>query len=55
MLVGLPLLNHSPLVLNAEQGSGIEMNRILFQRTHYRRDVPGVPSAGVPLWAFGRK
>ena len=40
------------LVLSGEKVSGVEPNRLLFQRTHYRRDVLGVPSGGVPLWAF---
>ena len=43
------------LVLSGEPVSDVEENRILFQRTHYRRDVEGVPLGGVPLWAFGRK
>ena len=43
------------LVLSGEKASGVESNRILFQRTHYLRDVPGVPSGGVPLWAFRGK
>ena len=42
------------LVLSGEEVSGVEPNRILFQRTHYRRDMAGVPSGGVPLWAFKR-
>lgn len=42
------------LVLSGEKVSGVEANRILFQRTHYRRDVPGVPIGGVTLWAFKR-
>ena len=37
------------LVLSGERMSGVEANRILFQRTHYRRDVPGVPTGGVPI------
>ncbi len=40
------------LVLSGEKVSGVEPNRLLFQRTHYRRDVPGVPSGGVPLRAL---
>ena len=40
------------LVLSGEKVSGVELNRLLFQRTHYRRDVPGVPSEGRPLWTF---
>ena len=42
------------LVLSGEKVSGVEPNRLLFQRTHYSRDVLGVPSGGVPLWAFKR-
>ena len=42
------------LVLSGEKVSGVEPKRLLFQRTHYRRDVLGVPSGGVPLWAFER-
>ncbi|GJD93978.1 hypothetical protein [Methylobacterium iners] len=40
------------LVLSGETASGIEPDRILFQRTHYRRNVPGQPTDGVALWAF---
>lgn len=43
------------LVLSGEKVSGVEPNRLLFQRTHYRRDVPGVPIGGVPLWIFKRR
>lgn len=40
------------LVLSGEKPSGVEPDRILFQRTHYRRGVPGVPTGSVPLWSF---
>jgi hypothetical protein len=40
------------LVLSGETVTAVEPNRILFQRTHYRRGVPGQPLDGVPLWAF---
>ena len=42
------------LVLRGEKVSGVDSNRLLFQWTHYRRDVSGVPSGGVPLWVFRR-
>jgi hypothetical protein len=42
------------LVLSGEKVSGVEPNRLMFHRTNYRRDVPGVPSGGIPLWAFKR-
>ena len=40
------------LVLSGERASGVKLNRILLQRIHHRRDVPGVPTDGVPIWSF---
>lgn len=41
-----------PLVLSSETASSVERSRVLFQRPHYRRDVPGLSIDGVPLWSF---
>lgn len=39
------------LMLSGETVTAVQPNRIVFIRTHYRRDPPGVPE-GIPIWAF---
>jgi hypothetical protein len=39
------------LVLSGEAVTAVEPNRIVFERTHYRRDMPGI-SEGFPIGAF---
>jgi hypothetical protein len=40
------------LVLSGETVTAVEPDRIVFERTHYRRSLPGQPSDSVPIWSF---